>query len=49
MKGKKGRSSKGYRLRRIPKGELLLIRFTDERSIERKVWYLLWLVISGYL
>jgi len=29
-------------------GGIVIDRFTDERSIDRKVWYLLWLVISGY-
>ena len=29
--------------------ELLLIRFIDESSIDWKLWYLSWLVISGKL
>ena len=30
-------------------GGIIIERFTDERSIDRKVWYLSWLVISGCL
>ena len=31
------------------KGVIIIEMFTDERSIDRKGWYLSWLVISGYL
>ena len=30
-------------------GGIIIDMFTDERSSDRKVWYLSWLVISSYL